>query len=171
MKLVFIGYMASGKSAIAKEVSKRNNLELVDLDSYIETQVGMSISELFAQKGEVYFRKKEKECLEQLLTKEHSLLLSVGGGTPCFAGNMEIILANATSVYLKASIQTICDRLVHGKATRPLVADIADTDMPEFVGKHLFERAFFYEKASHIVTVDKRSIDAIATEVIGLLAH
>ncbi len=169
MKLVFIGYMASGKSAIAKEVSKRNKLKLVDLDTYIEKQTGMSIPELFAQKGEVFFRKKEKECLEELLTSDRSFLLSVGGGTPCFAGNMELIQAHATSVYLKASIQTICERLVYGKATRPLVADIADADMPEFVGKHLFERAFFYEKASHIVSVDKRSIDTIATEVVGLL--
>lgn len=168
MKLVFIGYMASGKSAIASEVSKRSKLELVDLDAYIEAQVGMSIPELFSKKGEVFFRKKEKECLEELLTSEKSMLLSLGGGTPCFTGNMELIQQYATSIYLKASVQTICARLVRGKATRPLVADIADEDMPEFVGKHLFERAFFYEKASHIIAVDNRSISDIASEVYGL---
>ena len=84
MKIVLIGYMGSGKSAVARALSAKLKLNLIDLDSYIEAQEGLSISQLFAEKGAVYFRNKERFYLQQLLDSEASMLVSLGGGTPLF---------------------------------------------------------------------------------------
>ena len=171
MKLVFLGYMASGKSAVASDFSTLLNLEFIDLDAYIEKQEGASISEIFASKGEVYFRKKENHYLIDLLDQDRSFILSVGGGTPCFTGNMKIIQEKAISVYLKASIQTIYKRIVNEKSKRPLVAEIPDQDLEEFIAKHLFERAPYYKKASYTVNVDDKSIKDLSKEISELMAR
>ncbi len=170
MKIVFIGYMASGKSAVAKEVSRELDLELIDLDSYIEEKEGLTISEIFKIKGEIYFRKKETLYLTELLCLNSSFVLSVGGGTPCFSNNIELIRSKATSFYLRASIATIQQRLMNEKAKRPLVADISDNDLPEFIAKHLFERAAFYDQSNHVISVNHKSIAEISKEIITLLA-
>ena len=170
MKIVFVGYMASGKSAIARAVSAQLGLELIDLDAYIEAKEDALISQLFEDKGEIYFRKKEQEYLKEILSFETSFVLSVGGGTPCFSGNMELILEKSISFYLRANVQTIYSRLQNEKEKRPLVEAIKDTDLHEFIGKHLFERAAFYDQSNHAVSVNDKSIQEISKEIIELLA-
>lgn len=170
MKIVFVGYMASGKSAVAKEVSAKLNLELIDLDAYIEEKEGTEISEIFKNKGEIYFRKKEQEYLNEVLSFDSSFILSVGGGTPCFSGNMDLILDKAISFYLRASIPTIYNRLISEKAKRPLVAQIADEDLQEFIAKHLFERAAFYDQSTHTISVNDKTVLEISNEILKILA-
>ncbi len=169
MKIVFVGYMASGKSAVAKAVSKELNLDLVDLDTYIETKEQLSIPQIFEKHGEIYFRKKETFYLKELLQRTDSFILSVGGGTPCFGDNMNSILENAVSLYLRATVQTIFNRVIHEKAQRPLVASIADENLQEFIAKHLFERTPFYDRANHIVSVNDKNIAEISKEIIELI--
>jgi len=171
MKLVFVGYMASGKSAIAKELSTALNLELIDLDAYIEKQEEASISQIFTDRGEVYFRKKENHYLIDLLNQDTSFILSVGGGTPCFTGNIKIIREKAVSIYLKASVQTIYKRIINEKSKRPLVAEIPDQDLKEFIAKHLFERAPYYKKASYTVNVDDKSVKELGKEIYELVVR
>ena len=169
MKIVFVGYMASGKSAVAKAVSKELNLDLVDLDTYIETKEQLSIPQIFEKHGEIYFRKKESFYLKELLQRTDAFILSVGGGTPCFGDNMNSILENAVSVYLRATVQTIFNRVIHAKDQRPLVASIADENLQEFIAKHLFERTPFYDRAHHIVSVNDKGIAEISKEIIELI--
>ena len=88
MKIVLIGYMASGKSTIGKILAKELNLSFIDLDHYISDREQMSIPEIFNQKGEIYFRKIETKCLLEVLEKEQEFILSLGGGTPCYGNNM-----------------------------------------------------------------------------------
>lgn len=170
LKIVLVGYMGSGKSAVSKSLVNLLNLNLIDLDSYIEEKENLKIPEIFKLKGEIYFRKMEKDCLNELLSNENSFILSVGGGTPCFSGNMELILQKSVSIYLKTSIATLYDRLIHEKAQRPLIAQIADENLKEFIAKHLFERAAFYEQCSHSVVVDNKSLDEIAKEIEKLVS-
>lgn len=170
MKIVFIGYMASGKSAVAKEVSTQLNLELIDLDAYIEEKEGQEISEIFKEKGEIYFRKKEKHYLNEVLSMKTSCILSLGGGTPCFSGNMELILEKATSFYLRANVPTIYNRLLLEKSKRPLVAEIADENLQEFIAKHLFERSGYYEQSNHAISVNDKSVLEISDEILKILA-
>lgn len=165
MKIVLLGYMASGKSAVGKALSKKLNMDFIDLDAYIETKESASISEIFASKGEIYFRKVEGLYLNELLDTADNFILSLGGGTPCYGSNMQQILSKSESYYLKASINTIFERLKNETSERPLVATIGTEKLPEYIAKHLFERAPFYEQASKIIPVDTKDIAEIVLEI------
>ncbi len=161
MKIVLIGYMASGKSAVGLKLSNKYNLPFVDLDAYIEKKEKKTISTIFKEKGEIYFRLKEAEYLEELLTSNENLVLSLGGGTPCYGNNMDVIIKNSISYYLKTSINTIHSRLISEKNKRPLVANIKEENLSEFIAKHLFERSIFYQRSNKTITTDQHTIDEV----------
>ncbi|MFT4644568.1 MAG: shikimate kinase [Planctomycetota bacterium] len=165
MKIVLVGYMASGKSSVGKVLADNFGYSFIDLDEYIEYKEAASITEIFTQKGEIYFRIKEIEYLKEILSLEKNIILSVGGGAPCYGENMKLINDTATALYLKASIKTLMDRLNKEKKNRPLVANLSLEKMSEFIGKHLFERAYFYEQAKFIVKIDDRTIEEIVEEI------
>jgi shikimate kinase len=166
MKIIVLGYMASGKSTIGKEISKKLNMNFVDLDVYISEQEKRSIPEIFKIKGEIYFRKIENIYLQELLNNEGDFVLSLGGGTPCYANNMALIQSSKVkSIYIQASIPTLAARLIKEKSARPLVADLENEKITEFVAKHLFERSFFYEQAAITLNTENKSIQEIVLEI------
>ena len=165
MKIVLLGYMASGKSAIGKMLSKKLNLLFIDLDNYIEESEKKSITDIFEQKGEIYFRKIEGVYLKQLFELKKDCIISLGGGTPCYGNNMDVITENAQSFYLKASINTIFDRLKNETSQRPLVSTIGINNLKEFIAKHLFERSIYYDNASATIVVDDKPVDKIVSEI------
>ena len=170
MKIVLLGYMASGKSTIGREISKKLDMKFIDLDDYISKREKRSISEIFKVEGEIYFRKIESLYLGEILNSKDSFILSLGGGTPCYSNNMELILnSEASSIYIKAGIKTLVSRLTAEKNKRPLVAELEDDKLVEFVAKHLFERRFFYEQASMTVNTEDKSLEEITTEIRILL--
>jgi shikimate kinase len=170
MKVVLIGYMASGKSTIGKILAEDLKINFIDLDSAIADSVGLSIPELFKTKGEIFFRRKETQLLEEILKENNNIILATGGGTPCYGSNMDIILENTThSFYLKLSIPSLLERIVSEKDNRPLVSDIANDDMSEFIGKHLFERSFHYQKTTHHINCDSKTKAEVVTEIKSLL--
>jgi shikimate kinase len=165
MKIVLLGYMASGKSTIGVEISKKLYMKFIDLDAYISEREKRSILEIFKVKGEIYFRRIESLYLSEILNSKEDFVLSLGGGTPCYGNNMELIQkSDAKSIYIKASIKTLVARLIKEKSKRPLVADLENDQITEFVAKHLFERRFFYEQASITINTDDKSIAAITAE-------
>ena len=162
--------MASGKSTIGREISKKLDMKFIDLDDYISKREKSSISEIFKVKGEIYFRRIESFYLSEILNSKDSIILSLGGGTPCYSNNMKLILnSEASSIYIKASIITLVARLTSEKNKRPLVAELENDKLTEFVAKHLFERRFFYEQASITVITEDKSIEEITTEIRILL--
>ncbi len=171
MKIILLGYMASGKSTIGKKMAKELQMTFIDLDDYIVKQENLSIIEIFKSKGEIYFRKKETIYLEELMNNNEKFILALGGGTPCYGNNMEIINKIGISFYLKYSLQNIYDRLsrVKNKITRPLISNISTDKLKEFIAKHLFERSPFYEKAKHIIISDNKTKKEIAKEILGLI--
>ena len=169
MKIVLLGYMACGKSAIGKMLAKILDLQFIDLDNFIEESEGLTISEIFETKGEIYFRKKETECLKNIIKKDENFIISLGGGTPCYGNNMEIIEKYSNSFYLKASIYTIFNRLKNETSTRPLVATVGLENLEEYIAKHLFERSLFYSKAKYTIEVNDKSIIEIVREIERLL--
>jgi len=166
MKIVLLGYMASGKSIIAKMLSEKIDLKYIDLDLYIEKKEGKIISKIFKTNGEIYFRLLENACLLELLLSNENFILSVGGGTPCYANNMELINKHAQSIFLKASINTIYTRIIVEKEKRPLIAAIENNRLKEFIAKHLFERNIFYELANYHLKVDDLSVDEIIENIV-----
>ena len=174
MIIVLIGYMASGKTSLGKKLAEKLNYDFIDLDDFIEEKENSSVSEVFKTKGEIYFRKQESFYLKELLENNSNIILSVGGGTPCYSNNMELILNadDVTSIYLKASISTLASKLIKKKAKRPLIAHIKNEEaMEEFIGKHLFERIPFYSQAQIKVIVDNKTKDDIVEDIILELYH
>lgn len=169
MIISLLGYMGSGKSHISKILSQRTGLKLIDLDKEISLKNKLSIPELFEKKGEIYFRRVEREVLEEILAKEENVILSLGGGTPVYYNNMEIINQNSESIFLRTSVPTLAERLAKQKLKRPLIAHLQDEDLPEFIAKHLFERNFFYSKAKFTVVTDQKTPEEIVNEIYELL--
>ncbi len=170
MKIILLGYMGSGKSTLGKALAEQKKLPFIDLDHYIEQQENTSIKEIFKEKGEIYFRQKETFYLETLLKSDESFVLAVGGGTPCFGNNMQnIIKATKHAIYLKHSPQSLTQRLRVEKNNRPLIANIQEEDMEEFIRKHLFERNLFYSQANHIVVMDGLSFSESLDKLISVM--
>lgn len=161
-----MGYMASGKSVIAKYLSKKVGVKNIDLDHYIEQREGQTIQDIFKNKGEIYFRIIENKYLKELLEEDNDVIIAVGGGTPCYANNIQLIKEKANSIYLKASIATLVERLLPAQNKRPLVKDISKEDLAEFIAKHLFERNDYYDKADQMVLVDNKNMEQITDEII-----
>ena len=170
MKVVLVGYMASGKSTIGKILAHSLEIDFIDLDSAIALEIGLTIPEIFKNNGELFFRKMETQVLNKLLKSKKSFVLATGGGTPCYGNNMKLISELATnSFYLKLPILSLVERIIKKKNARPLVAHIVDEDLPEFIGKHLFERSLYYSNAKTTINCDKKSIEEIVREIKSLL--
>ncbi len=150
MKIALVGYMASGKTLVAKRIAEEFEIPFVDLDQEIEKTTGQKISELLPVKNGLHFRKIEREALLSVL-EQPNFVLSCGGDTPCYYNNMEEINAKSTSFYLQETPKTLADRLKVGKQNRPLVKSIEEDELFEFVAKHLFERRSYYETANYSV--------------------
>lgn len=163
-KIVLTGYMASGKTTIGKEIAKKLDIPFFDLDRSIELNEYLTITEIFKLKGEVYFRKQEHAIFTELLKKTTSCVISLGGGTPCYANNhLHLQDPNVASVYLKASVTTIVNRLEHNNE-RPLLTNVSD--LTTFVALHLFERNYYYNFAKYNVKVDDKSVDELVGEIL-----
>lgn len=158
--------MGSGKNLISKELSVLNNFKIFDLDTEISKQNNRSITEIFKEKGEIFFRKTEKEVLEKILSSEKNIILSLGGGTPCYYNNIDSINEKTISVFLKTNVKTLAQRLSSEKDKRPLIQNISNEDLPEFIAKHLFERNPFYNQAKITINTDNLSAREIAEEIL-----
>ncbi len=163
------GYMGSGKSHIANLLSERLNFKLIDLDKEIISRHKTSISEIFEKKGEIYFRKIEREILEEILAMSQNTILSLGGGTPVYNNNIEVVNDRSESIFLRTSVKTLTERLSINKSKRPLIANLDIKDLPEFIAKHLFERTPYYSKSKFTIDTDNKTPEEIIEEIILLL--
>lgn len=146
-KVFLIGYMASGKSTLGKELSQKINCPFVDLDNKVEEQMGMRIEEAIERFGELHFRKHEHNTLKELLlSMPGSAVVAVGGGTPAFYDHMEMLNAQGVTVFLDVPLKELTQRL-EGDLDRPLLKN--HLDKTEFIAKHLFERRPYYSLAKH----------------------
>ena len=164
--------MASGKSTLGRELAVKLNYDFIDLDDYIEAKENTSVSNIFKTKGEIYFRSIETKYLKALIENDHNLILSLGGGTPCYGNNMEMLLntPHVKSIYLKASIPTLVARLKNETCKRPLIAHLAtDEQLTEFIGKHLFERTQFYAQSQLTLLTDNKGSVTIVDEIMRQL--
>jgi len=161
--------MASGKTSIGKILAKNLDYNFIDLDDIIEKNEKHSIQKIFKLKGEIHFRKKESYYLNKVLNNNSNIVLSLGGGTPCYGNNMTFLqsITNAKTIYLKTTIPTLVKRLINEKSIRPLISHIESKEtLTEFIGKHLFERSHYYSQADLIISTDNKTEEEIVEAII-----
>ena len=168
-----MGYMGSGKSEIGSMIAKRNSIPFVDLDQYIELKEKKTITNFFRKNGELFFRKKERIHLEQVLMNKSSLVVSLGGGTPCYFDNINYInkKKNTLTIFLNSSPKELSQRLFRNRNNRPLISHLNSiNELEDFIAKHLFERLPYYNKAKIKVNTDGKSLMELLHEIEDLLA-
>jgi shikimate kinase len=170
MKIILLGYMGVGKTSLSKKLSKKTGIPCFDLDEIIEKSENSSVASIFKDRGEVYFRKIEHQLFKDFIENKENFILSLGGGTPCYANN-HLFLQNedVISIYLKASIQNLTERLKNKREKRPLIKDLTEDDLQEYIAKHLFDRNYYYQKSKLSVVVDGKSKKEIVKEILELI--
>jgi len=151
IKIFLIGFMGSGKSTLGKKMASQLEVEFLDLDEFIEEREHQSIQGIFDQYGEEYFRKKEQEALRLVAHQKNNVVVALGGGTPCFYDNMEIINNSGASIYLKYNSGILAARLINAKTERPLIKGKTQEELLVFIDKMLLEREVFYNKSQFVV--------------------
>ena len=152
-RIILVGYMGSGKTTVGKALSKETGMMFYDLDWYIESRMRKSVSQIFAEKGEEGFRKIEYNMLHEVAEFEN-VIISCGGGTPCFFDNMDYLNEQGSVVYLKATPETLYKLLLMAKVVRPLLKGKSSEELITYITEHLKERAPFYEKAHYTLDVN-----------------
>lgn len=170
MKIVLVGYMGSGKSTLGPLLADRLGIPFIDLDHHIETKIGLSISEIFEQKGAIFFRKQERKVLEELCAGQDDFVLATGGGAPCYGDNMTYMKSHSDQIiYLKLSVASLLARLTPSKQHRPLIAHLEGEALEDFLRKHLFERAFYYNQAQIVLDMEGKEPSQSLTDIINQL--
>jgi len=154
--------MGVGKTTIGRKLASRLHMRFTDMDEYIEKLEGMSVQMIFSQKGESWFRAKETEVLHLLADEMDDMVISTGGGVPCFNNNMDFINSKGISYYLKMSTPALINRLSNiEKQTRPLIREKTEKELAGFVSRMLSEREPFYLKSKHVISAEDFKIEHI----------
>lgn len=142
-----IGYMGCGKTTLGEALARQMGLRFIDLDDYIEAQNSMSVAEIFDEKGEQRFREMETEALRDVAAMA-DVVISCGGGTPCYSNNMALMNEAGTTVWLTTSPERITSRLLlpEQKMKRPKIVHLPDEAVLPLVEKELLARASYYSK-------------------------
>jgi shikimate kinase len=163
MRLFLIGFMGSGKTHWGKRIAEKLSIPFYDLDAVIVNSEGMNISEIFAAKGEEYFRYMEKQTLEDLVARENHFVLSAGGGTPCFFNNIEFMKKSGKVLWLNTSLEALNQRLLKEKNTRPLLRSIDEAGLRSYIIRKLSERKMYYEQADLMVQEENAELDSLVS--------
>ncbi len=145
--------MGAGKTTVGKALANSLQLPFYDLDWYIEGRMRKTVAQLFAERGEEGFRQVERNMLHEVAEFE-DVVISCGGGTPCFFDNMEYLNAQGETIYLKATPEVLYKHLQMGKTVRPLLRDKTPEETLDFINSQLAHREPFYNKAHHTLDVN-----------------
>ena len=152
-RIIIIGYMGAGKTTLGKALSRETGMPFYDLDWYIESRMHKTVKELFDAHGEEGFRKIEHNLLHEVAEFEH-VIISCGGGTPCFFDNIDYMNQQGETVYLKATPDVLHGHLKMGRTVRPLLLDKTPDEVKAFIHEQLVLREPFYAKAKHTLDVN-----------------
>ena len=152
--------MGAGKSVVGRALARRYGLEHIDLDWRIEQRFHEKISDMFAAIGEEGFRRRERNMLHEVMGMEN-VVISVGGGTPCFFDNMELMNAVGKTIYLQASVGVLIKRIAWSQNKRPMVANKTQEELMEFVAEHLAEREAYYMQAQEVWNADELDLNRL----------
>ena len=167
-RIYLVGFMGSGKTHLGSALAKALEYDFIDLDQWIESKHGKTITEIFSTEGETAFREKETQALleiRQLHPEAGGLVLATGGGAPCFNGNMNLMNETGMTIWLHPSVDTLMARLEKEKSHRPLLAGLSPEVMRTFIELKLKDRTPFYHQASLIITDDQPDVEGLIKQI------
>ena len=153
IRIILVGYMGSGKTTVGKALARELGLQFYDLDWYIENRRRKTVPQIFAERGEAGFREIERNMLHEVAEFE-DIVLSCGGGTPCFFDNMDYLNQQGDVIWLKADAEVLYKHLLMGKTERPLLKGKSPEELITFIREQLAQREPFYSKAHHVLDVN-----------------
>lgn len=172
IRVMLIGYMGAGKTTIGKVLARDMGMEFYDLDDYIEGRFHQKIPDIFAEKGEEGFREMEKRMLHEVAEFEN-VIISCGGGTPCFFDNMDFMNSRGETVFLDAPPEVLKEHLKMGKTVRPLIQGKTDEELTAYIEESLQKRIPYYQKAKHTLKIEvihtQEQIKDYVNQIIGLI--
>ncbi len=151
MKIFLVGFMGSGKTHWGKLLGEKLNLPFFDLDEQIIANEGKSVEDIFLEYGEEYFRLLEKDVLHILTESHESFIMATGGGTPCFFNNIDYLKKNGLSIWINTSVDVLYNRLLVDSDKRPLIKNLTDIELRDFISKKFSDRKIFYQQAELII--------------------
>ena len=154
IRIFLTGYMGAGKTTLGKAFARKLNLPFVDLDWYMEERFHKTVGELFVERGEAGFRELEKNMLHEVGAFE-DVVISTGGGAPCFFDNMDFMNRNGTTVFLNVHPDVLFRRLRVAKQQRPILQGKQDDELKEFIIRALEKRTPFYSQAQYVFNADE----------------
>ena len=173
--IFLIGYMGAGKTTIGKQIAKCLEWPFVDMDLFIENRYHKTVPDLFAEKGEDFFRKTEQAILQEVAQFENTVI-STGGGTPCFFDNMDLMNRTGITIYLKMPVSELIRRLTANKQERPLIKDKSMEELEQFITGSLAKREMWYSRASIVFSASAEaapnySIHTVAESLIKQISE
>ena len=170
IRIFLTGYMGSGKTTLGRALAADLNVQFIDLDHYIEQRYRKTIAQLFAENGEDGFRAIERRMLHEVGEFE-DVIISTGGGTPCFFDNIEFMNAQGTTIYLDVPVERLFIRLCIARSKRPLIKDKNDEELRAFIIEQLEKRAPHYNKAQYSFRADRLEDTAQVKESVEAFRH
>lgn len=149
--IFIIGFMASGKSTFGKKLAKKKGYSFVDTDKLIEKEEGKSVTEIFEQYGEKYFRNLEKLALKRLIKQNENQVIATGGGMSCNQYNLNLMKRNGEVIYLKIDVKSVINRLKTAKNKRPILANLSEKELVTKIENLLNKRLKYYNQATVVV--------------------
>lgn len=166
-RIFLIGYMGSGKTTIGKLLAKKLGYSFIDMDAQIEAKQFKTVAQIFAEQGEDNFRLLEQQCLHEVAAFD-DVIISTGGGAPCFFDNIEFMKANGLTIYLKHSAAELAERLGGSNiAKRPILGNRQGEELIQFIAEGLGKRENFYKQADYSISGD---VEAEVAQIYDLIA-
>ncbi|MGK0365849.1 MAG: shikimate kinase [Saprospiraceae bacterium] len=170
MRIILTGFMGSGKSYTGRRLADLMQLPYFDLDAEIESGEKKRITDIFTQNGEAHFRRLERKYLEQIILQHSKVIVSTGGGTPCFLGNDEFMLTHGMVVFFDTDYSVLAERLQKESEHRPLLNGKSIFELEEFIAQKIEQRLPYYQNC-HVVFEQRKSDMDVAGELYGAFSQ
>ncbi|MDR0395531.1 MAG: shikimate kinase [Tannerella sp.] len=174
IRIFLVGYMGAGKTTLGKALARRMNLSYIDTDQFLENRYHKKVCDIFASEGETQFRNLEYRILCEVSEIEN-VIISTGGGLPCFHDSMAVMNRMGTTVYLEVSVEELAARLKVSKTVRPVLQNRSGEELVDFVRENLNKRRPFYEQAgirfNAGLMYTKCDVEALAEKLEALICN